>query len=305
LRSGTPQHAPRPLLPVTGNPGTLLAEYLTRYMETLKSFSAPIYLPLTAGYDSRTLLAAALSQKLEFTAFTDLRGRRSSVDAHIARRLARRYGFRHVLNWPGAKDEAGLRAYSSHTAGSEGDSGATKVLNRLYDGIPQGAITLSGGVFEVGRVFYRKRLGSIDFEELSAAARALAAEFLTDDSSVVEALEQWIRYRQKHPIAGMSMVELFYLDQRLGAWASANRQSSDCTGLTGLTPMNSWEAISMLLSLPSEERTHTPIQTDAMELLVPGITSAERFNPKFPHDLAGRASFWARGALRRKLAALR
>jgi hypothetical protein len=301
LKSGRPQHVPRPLLPVTGDPGSLLAEYLVRYMDALKSLSGPIYLPLTAGYDSRTLLAAAISQRLDFTAYTDLRGRRSVIDAHIARRLARRYRFRHVFNWPGEKDEAGLRAYSLHTAGSEGDSGTIKILNRLYDMIPQGAITLSGGVFEVGRVFYRRRLGSIEFEKPREAAHAIAAEFLTDDSSVIEALEQWIYYRQKHTVAGMSMIELFYLDQRLGAWASANRQSSDSVGLNALTPMNSWEAISILLSVPSEERMRTTVQTDAMEILVPAITSAERINPRFPYDLAGQASFWVRAALRRPL----
>ena len=155
-----------------------------------------------------------------------------------------------------------------------------------------------GGVFEVGRVFYRKRLGAIDFENPKEAAIAIATEFLTDDEAVVEALEQWVRYRQEHPVAGMSMIELFYLDQRLGAWASANRQSSDSTGITGLTPMNSWEAISILLSVPPNDRLEATVQTEAMEHLVPGIASAERLNPRFPYDLPGRISFRLRSALR-------
>lgn len=301
LRTGKAKHASRSLLQVTGDPGALLADYLARYMDALKSLPHPVYLPLTAGYDSRTLLAAALSRKLDFIAFTDVRGGRSVIDDHVARRLARRYGFRHLSNWPGARDEAGLRAYSTHTAGCEGDSGSVKILNRLYDLIPQGAVTLSGGVFEVGRVFYRKRLGAIDFENPKEAAIAIATEFLTDDEAVVEALEQWVRYRQEHPVAGMSMIELFYLDQRLGAWASANRQSSDSTGLNGLTPMNSWEAISILLSVSPEDRLDATVQTDAMERLLPGITSAARFNPRFPHDLPARASFRLRSAFRRRL----
>ena len=298
LKSGKPQHVPRPLLPVKGDPGALLADYLKRYMEALKALPASIYLPLTAGYDSRTILAAAIAQRVEFTAFTDVRGGRSTVDAYIARRLARTYGFRHISNWPGPTDEAGLQAYSIHTAGCEGDTGSTKIRDRLYDVVPQGAVTLSGGVFEVGRVYYGKRLGSIDFEDPKRAALAIAEEFLTQDSSVVEALEQWILYRQMHPVTGMTMVELFYLDQRLGGWASANRQSSDSTGLNGLTPMNSWEAISILLSVPSDKRANATVQTDAMELLLPGIIAAERLNPRFPHDLAGRVSFWAQGIFR-------
>jgi hypothetical protein len=300
LISGEPHQTPRPLLPMTGNPADRLADYLARYMKAVRNLSAPIYLPLTAGQDSRTLLAAALSQRLEFTAYTDLRGGRSVVDDHVAKRLARRYGFRHVSNWPGPADDAGLGAFAIHTAGCEGDSGTVNVASRFFDMFPPGAITLSGGVFEVGRQFYRKRLKGISFDDPSSAALEIASVFLTNDASVIEALEQWIRYRQSHPVAGMDMIELMYLDQRLGGWGAANRQAEDSTGLIRLTPMNSWEAISILLAVPSAERLQSTLQIDAMELLVPGIAKGEPLNPRFPHDWSARINYKAR-ALRRRL----
>ena len=300
LKSGRPEQLPRPPLSIAGDPAERLAEYLARFMTALATLSRPIYLPLTAGNDSRTLLAAALAQKLDFTAYTDLRGGRSVVDDHVAKRLARRYGFRHISNWPGARDEAGSSAYAAHTAGCEGDSGSEQVLNSLYRMFPPGAITLSGGVFEIGRLFYLKRLGAISFDDPAEAALATASAFNSTDAPVVEALEQWIRYRQQHPVAGMNMIELFYLDQRLGGWASANRQAEDSTGLTRLTPMNSWEAISILLSVPPDQRVRATVQADAMERLLPGIGSAEPLNPRFPRDLPARFHFWARSAFRRR-----
>jgi hypothetical protein len=96
------------------------------------------------------------------------------------------------------------------------------------------------------------------------------------------------------------MVDLFYLDQRLGAWGSANRQAVDACGITRLTPMNSWQAISILFAVPEHQRRTGALQEAAMERLVPGIGSAEPFNPRFPKDVPARLSFVLRKIQRQR-----
>jgi hypothetical protein len=257
-----------------------LAQYLNRTVQQLAGMGRPIFLGLTAGRDSRTIFSALLAAGVPFQAFTLLRGRTGTTDARIAAELCKAYEIQHELLKPSeTRKVEELEKLKIHTAGAEGDAGQEDVLGDYYRDMPDDAIVLHGGVFELGRRYYESCFACVKFESSREAADGIADAFSERSSSVLAPLRAWHRYRQKNPIKGMDFVDMFYLDQRRGGWGASNQQAQDAFGPEQVLVANSWMAIGLLMSPPLPARRTAEVQMQAIELLAPGITTLVPINP--------------------------
>ncbi|MBC3805608.1 hypothetical protein GH808_14455 [Acetobacterium fimetarium] len=259
-----------------------LAEELVDIASGLKNIQRPIYLALTGGSDSRTVFSALIKEKIDFKAFTLLLDDEiSSSDARIAAALCQRFDIQHESIGAEAGHEDELDIFTEHSGGCGGDRADKYVLGNYYRNLPDDAIVLHGGAFEIGQRSYEAAFRDVRFSDSEKMVIDLERDFDEKlDEKEQRALKEWFVYRKEHSIEGVDWVDSFFIDQRRGAWGAANRQAEDCFAFDWLIFANSWSLIEVLLSVSVDDRRNNVIQKRAMDLLVPGIVTIEAINPK-------------------------
>lgn len=258
-----------------------LGDYFLSRLEYLKALNRPIYLALTAGSDSRLLLAALVRSEIKFIAYTlDLETEASLRDCSIASKLCDIYGITHYIFKRNGKNINNYKTYIRHTAGAGGDKAFKYVKGDYYNKIPSNAILLHGGAFEIGQRFYESKLSGVDFSDPIQAVNQIENEFYDKlDHLSKTNLENWIRYRNQNPILNVDWIDVFYIDQRRAAWGASNRQAEDIFEFDWLVLANSWYVIERLLSPDVNDRRNNVLQKMTSEYLLPGITSVVPINP--------------------------
>lgn len=258
-----------------------LADELTATAKALEKTRRPLYLGLTGGSDSRAVFCSLVNSNVEFEAYTLVLGdKRSRIDAKVAASLCKRYGIRHTSIRGQGQNDADLEIYRMHSGGCEGDRGKVYAVGNFYRHLPDHAIALHGGCFEVGQRFYERRFESVRFESAESAIGDLGSCFADLGEVELASLQEWYLYRRANPIQGVDFIDAFYIDQRRGGWGAANRQEEDVFGFEWLIFANSWRFVDILLSASLEDRRNNSIQKRAMEILLPGIVGFEPINPR-------------------------
>lgn len=193
---------------------TRIAELTRQNIEALVD-AMPCYLPLTAGRDSRMLLACARERVSELAFYTVLLpDRAAQLDGRIARRLASRHRLDHLALRMRDPIQADLEEWNGRIASGVGEfrgwqsCTTNKRLDAAYS-------HLLGNVGEVARSYFWRRddhegtqitperlvehCKAPTTEETLAAARAWLDAAPTDDA--------------------LALLDLFYVEQRLGCWA--------------------------------------------------------------------------------------
>lgn len=265
-----------------------LSERLTSIIQAISQCGRPIYLALTGGMDSRTILACLISAKVEFTAFTyKLDSVASKTDISIAKRLSKKYQFKHVvINKKTNKKskEKLIKAYYDHNGNKCADRSLEYILGDYYREFPNDAILLHGGCFEVGRNYYHEKF----FGKFSTRPEAV------DDLNVFEdvfgesfhdlekdALHEWLKLRTLFPtVEGSDLLEQLYWDQRRSCWGADNRMSEDFMAPVWIMPANDPIVLSLLSSAKFEEKSKGEIQIGAIEHMVPNLYIGFEVNPR-------------------------
>lgn len=232
-----------------------------------------IVVPLTAGYDSRLLLAAALSAGLKPVAVTQLKTRMSEADRVLPPRIAAAAGIEHFTVPVAEEDPAHLELYDEHTAGHIIDIDRSYFARGQLFWAREGDLILRGGAFEVGRCFYWERL-----PEVMPMAEELARRFDGErDPAIIEGLRIWCHRHQSDQSADWR--DIFYLEQRVGGWLSAVEQSLDLVAGTRFHPANSIAFYEAVLSLPVEIRRQSQHHVDLVARLAPALARFP-YNPR-------------------------
>ena len=280
--------APSPEAGGTGEElAVLVRESVQRTIEAVAAV-APLTLSLTAGRDSRLLLACARGVLDRTTTFTLVSPGPRTVDPHLASRLAARHGLRHEqLPVSRATDGPALErwlAVTGHAVGGELWH-AHGALARLD---PRRAL-LPGTAGEVGRA-HTWRPG--DPEDGPVAPDTLLERLRLPRLDVhLAAAEEWLAGLPELPYA--TVLELGYVEQRLSCWAGPGHYGNR-TSLFELSPFASRPLFRAMLAAPREYRSGEHLTDDVCRAAWPELL-----------DLPFNRFTGVRGATRRGLGAAR
>ncbi len=260
-----------------------LATLLVEDAKAMAGMQRPLFLAMTGGADSRTVFSALISAEVPFQAFTlRLGDEQSEMDARIAAKLCRRYGVKHDVIDASDAESNDVDEFAEHSGGIGGDRTAEYVAGSYYRDIPDSAVLVHGGCFEIGKRFYERAFREIRTDSAEQLATTTCRHFGGMTAAEHRALMEWYEYRTANSIQNVDWCDLFYIDQRRGGWGAVNRQEEDIFGFDWLIMANGWRIIDLLLSVPIEARLGAEVQLSAMEYMLPGIATRVKINPSTP-----------------------
>lgn len=265
----------------------LLKERITSIVMSISNQEKPVFLALTGGLDSRTILSALIANAVNFTAFTfKVDAIVSWADIKVARQLAKKYRFKHLEIKPISDKQNSIGSivnYSVHNGGKVADRTIEYLKGDYYRLFPEDAILLHGGGFEISRNHYHAKLSSqsqIKFKEIISAddIECLFSDTLHSDER--QALNEWLLLRRRTPvIPGSDILEQLYWDQRRSAWSADNRMSEDFFAPTWATISNDSVILSLLCGGDHEKKGEGYYQKELIEQFVPGLYHKFDTNP--------------------------
>lgn len=261
-----------------------------------------LVLPLTAGRDSRMLLAAArhVLDRCTFVVFDYRDARRADV-AH-ARVVARRHGLRLRVLPLHEVDDAAARDYLERV-GYDANEGKAGDFDLAARALPMDHAWVTGFAGEVGRGAYWK---SATIPPEPTADELLTLIRLPPDPVHRDALAAWqaqVPHQDVH-----ELLDLAYLEHRVGCWASPQLYGAAPFALNTM-PVNQRSVFTAMLEIPPSLRVHQRYDPPAIRVNWPELADLpyERApGPRgWPHALrTGVAAARARLALRGRAARL-
>ena len=284
LRSGTIE--PRPLLPriepERPYDETLdqLEEALIESLRRLPLNGRPLALGLTAGLDSRVVLAAVEKAQVPFVPFMRIAARMSPADRLIPPQLTEAIGQElevHRRSFRSRRHTVRERlplvfAHSAHHV-SEGD--AQPLLHGVRDTIE--GISVGGWAFGVGKALSRDEAPPRVGDPTHDADRIAQGQGEPPGSSAAEGLREWLEWTERTHHDHLDLRDRFYIEQRLAGWQSSKEQVYDMLPLERLPIINSARCYALLLSVDEGRRASQQHQRDLVERLCPPLAG-------FPHN---------------------
>lgn len=275
LAAGAVAHAGHGIRPLGGFSVAVetAAEELVGFARELAARTpGRIVLPLTAGLDSRTVAAAFLAAGIRFETTTQRYTGKASTDVRIAAAISRRFGLRHqivTLAAPPDPDAGALLA--THVSGAFLDWEITHLFpGRAYRYLGEGDAMIVAGCFELGRQYYARQFGELDFAAASGAAIWERRSGAPGPPGLTGFLDAWRDWRGAHP-DGLDWVNAFYLDQRLGAWRAEIEHGYDLLPMTSLHPANNAAVLSALVTPEPADQAAGRLQQALIARLAPAL----------------------------------
>ena len=246
-------------------------------------------LGLSAGWDSRVLLAAAreITDSMTFYSERSAQMATDHNDVVIPRKLARRLGLKHVeIQAPDRATDDFVEQYNAHSwrphpgfaAGAQAD----------FEQFQQSYVAVVGNFSEVARLPYRKQQPK---EPLDGSVLAQLIG-MGGEKFAISALEEWLS--AGGDLAGYEVLDLFYWEQRVGRWLAGSFVEYDFTWKDLFVPFNIRSLLCDLLACDEQHRSLAAphLYLEMMESLWPEVLQ-EPINPRTT------PGFWKR--LRRQL----
>ena len=224
-----------------------IAEILSRQIKAIAE-KYPIYLSLTAGRDSRMLLACSQRSLERIKFFTrEIPDRTAKLDCDIASKLANRFELDYQILPYQTPSEAELEQWLVQT----GNCVAGRVWRsvRTLKQLESDRIYLPGIAAEVGRAFYWRKQDTA--ESAISAVEILERLRMPQTPLLLQGAEQWLA---ELPARNrFEALDLLYLEQRLGCWAAPLHYGLVNNGFC-LSPFVNRRLLEIMLSLPTAYR---------------------------------------------------
>jgi hypothetical protein len=252
-------------------------------------------LPLTAGMDSRSLLAATrgLNGVWHYTALhAGLHG--DSPDIHTARQLLSQVGrVHHVIKCPRRMSSEFAEIYCQNTTPAHESAGA--IAEGLFHQYSQQRVSMSGHCSEIARDTF----GISHTPSPDGAALAMLMG-MQDNPYAIEQFGRWLE--DAGPVAeryGHRVWDLFFWEQEYGTWA-ANGQAQWDLVHERFTPFNHRALLTVLLAVDPSHRQGPdyPLYEMIIGILWPELLR-EPFNSP-PRSFDARVRNFARRMFRRR-----
>lgn len=304
LDLATGQVLPRPLLPELGHrtaDGVAheLQQRLTKGMEDLLRRAPRVWVGLTAGIDSRTMLACAVAAGLPVHTYTQLHDRMSLADRELPPRLAATAGVPHLFLRPGPRDEQRLALYDSHAAGAAQDRDRDFYARGQWDFLGDGDVVVRANAFEVASNSWHRREARGHGGSAVPPLDVLIPFFREQPGSVFERdLARWREWASRHPEPDLRWQDRLYWEQRLGAWAATTEQSLDLLDGSSVVLANCHAVFEALLSMPEKDRTGDAAQRALVAAAAPALAAFPVNPPRQTFALRARYDYATRRGLR-------
>lgn len=224
----------------------------------------PLHLSLTAGHDSRLLLACARADLDRIRFFTFARDR-ETADTHIARALARCFKLDHAILPIEQASPRQLAVWLARTGDCvSGDVATIHPTLRHLD--PHRAL-LPGMAGEVGRAFYWRK-GDNATTRLSPQ-EIVARCHLPSHARLAAKAAEWLSGLTGHDV--FTVLDLLYVEQRLGCWGGPQQYGGDDRSACQLFPLAHREIFEAILSLPADYRGEERLALDICQLAWPEL----------------------------------
>ena len=257
----------------------------------------PSIVPITAGRDSRLVLAAALAEELDFEAGTQ--GYPGMPDYDVGRNVCARAGVAHRAfpgDHYGDAFSAPLRTASFTELASAGTVSLADGIRAACDadialfpagpgvfplGPREGPLPLvhTGQGGELARTFYGVGGEGADGDVLAdrlyrlfTASRPWRRELLSwpGREAVREDLRGWVGQRLDSGCSPAAIPDLFYLEKRMGTWAGATQGCVEYVQ-DSTSPLWSVRLLPHLLGLPAAERAGGHFHRLLLDALAPSL----------------------------------
>lgn len=264
-------------------------------------------LPLTAGYDSRTLLAAtprSLRSSLHVYTLLYRHLTRRSADVSIPAHLAERLGLaHHLIDCRALPGPSWRELYAGNTPLAHYDDWGV-IAKGLLDGHPADRVALKGNASEIVRRYY--------WRDDEAPPTRDASDLLALQPGwsqlpfAAAAVKRW--FEGAAPIAdeaGIPLDALFYWEQRCGSWQAQSQLEWDIAQEV-FTPFGNRRMLERLLAVRADDVGHegTTLLRAIMEATEPEVLEVP-FNPRTRWFRTLDVVQRARHRLRRELRGLR
>lgn len=247
-----------------------LADSLTDTAGQIARNSDRIWLAITGGKDSRTLAASMIAAGVPFNGVTQLIPGMPRSDIIIAQQVCKRLGVSHHIMEPLPFDAVTKEKWECHTGGSYCDADNYLFPHHQYRFLSEGDVLIRGGLFEIGRRFFRKRLSGLDYDNVSGPA--LLKRFTSDfDNESLAYINEWLAGLEGVS-SSLSFIDRFYLEQRVGGWLSSIEQGLDMLPGSSIHPANSVSVFNAMLAPDVSAKEAGSIQTDTIKLMAPELS---------------------------------
>jgi len=257
-----------------------LKSYLVTTLRRAASTRNRIWLPLTAGYDSRLLLAAAKLAGISVHTYTLIHLRMSESDRILPPKLAKAAGFSHSMFYGKVYRKDIEAIYDKHTCGMCVGQDRNYISREYFNWSQKGDLILRGGCFEIGRCYYwHKFPGSGIITTVPEVDNILGGFREGTNPSLVIALSKWIDMVRQKPPQDIDWRDRFYLEQRLSGWLSSVEQSLDLINADTFHTANSQYYFALVLRVPEEKRRVSQHHIDLIAQMAPELMKFP-FNPE-------------------------
>ena len=223
-----------------------------------------VQMSLTAGQDSRMLLSCVRDWTDSVKLFTyRLPDDMGEFDCFLARKIARKVNIPHRIIPTLSASEEEREAWLFRTGCSVGEMRGLDAVPMVKQ-LDRDRVFLPGYVCEFGRAYYWKASGvSSQTPKCDISAEILLKICHAPNlPKMLQAANDWIA-RVPFDDAGRVM-DLFYLEQRIGCWASAMSPGYSGMSLFELWPMNNRRILDLILRLPPDYKMSARMNRDVI-----------------------------------------
>lgn len=211
-----------------------------------------IALSLTAGIDSRLMLAAAreLTDRIDCVTVRQAKMPDDHADIVVPAALLARLNLRHqIIRAPAAMSADFSRYFKRNVFLAHDHYGPDAEAARLYNNGTRVALTGSGA--EVGRCPFRNDISNPDRKHIRAHELA-RLQRMGIEPFAVKSFESWLMDAQER--YDMKLLDLFDWEQGHGSWLAMTQLEFDTAWRDIFTPYNSREILTTLLGVEESQR---------------------------------------------------
>ena len=252
-----------------------LSDLLIHILETTyKKSNKKIVLALTAGYDSRLLMAVLNKAKIPYEAITFHYPTIDSGDISIPKKLASISKIKYRLIRRKKPNVENWHKYKTHSTGHAIERDQDYMLYQQFNELEgDQTVLLRAGGFEIASSKMRTRLPKeiVDGSEV--------CRLFNGNEKQAQSLSKWVNWVRKTKQENIDWRDRYYWEQRVTGWLACTEQALDLVNIERLVPSNSLLFYNIMLNIPEEIRLKKKHQIDMIKLLSPELLKPA-FNPK-------------------------